>query len=102
MILVFNHYIACVWYSLAFYRDINDMTWLSADEFVDAPYEHRYVAALHWSLTQFTPSTNNIVPANAGERLFAICVVIFALIMFSFFISSIASALAKLAALRSQ
>ena len=28
-----------------------------------------YVASLHWSLTQFTPSTNNVAPANSWERL---------------------------------
>ena len=27
-----------------------------------------YVASLHWSLTQFTPSTNNVAPANSLER----------------------------------
>ena len=27
-----------------------------------------YVASLHWSLTQFTPSTNNVAPTNSLER----------------------------------
>lgn len=38
------------------------VTWPQAG-IVDA-----YVASLHWSLTQFTPSTNNVAPANSLER----------------------------------
>ena len=25
--------------------------------------------SIHWALTQFTPATNNVAPANALERL---------------------------------
>jgi len=50
-----------------------------------------YTAALHWSLTQFSPSTQPIGPQNTGERVFAALVVIFALCALSSLMSSIAS-----------
>ena len=30
--------------------------------------QESYVAAMHWSLTQFTPATNPIAPENGWER----------------------------------
>ncbi|CAK9058292.1 unnamed protein product [Durusdinium trenchii] len=48
-----------------------------------------YVASLHWSLTQFTPSTNNVAPTNSLERLFAIFVILLAMGCFSSFVGSI-------------
>mmetsp|Transcript_98024 Transcript_98024/g.315763 ORF Transcript_98024/g.315763 Transcript_98024/m.315763 type:complete len:353 (-) Transcript_98024:44-1102(-) len=78
------------------------MTWLHGAGLTEVGVQHQYLAALHWSLTQFTPATNNIVPGNARERLFASCLVVLALITFSTFVSSITGAMAKLAALQRQ
>lgn len=50
-----------------------------------------YVSAMHWALTQFTPSTNNIAPDNPWERFFAIWVILLAMGVFSSFIASISS-----------
>ncbi|CAE7723159.1 Kcnh1, partial [Symbiodinium pilosum] len=64
-------------------------TW--ADGHLKSPDDFRelYALSLHWSLTQFTPSTQDIGPSNVSERIFAAGVVIFALIVFSSFVSSI-------------
>eukprot|EP00439_Symbiodinium_sp_Y106_P012368 s2973_g1.t2 len=87
-ILFVNHYIACAWCAMAYFSDASP-TW--ADGHVKARDDFRelYALSLHWSLTQFTPSTQDIGPSNIGERIFAAGVVIFALIVFSSFVSSI-------------
>ncbi|CAE7213282.1 Cnga4 [Symbiodinium natans] len=87
-ILFVNHYIACAWCAMAYFSE-GTPTW--ADGHMKAPDDFRelYALSLHWSLTQFTPSTQDIGPSNIRERIFAAGVVIFALIVFSSFVSSI-------------
>eukprot|EP00930_Biecheleria_cincta_P062982 TRINITY_DN48450_c0_g1_i1.p1 TRINITY_DN48450_c0_g1~~TRINITY_DN48450_c0_g1_i1.p1 ORF type:complete len:419 (-),score=48.11 TRINITY_DN48450_c0_g1_i1:207-1283(-) len=48
-----------------------------------------YSLALHWSLTQFSPATQNITPTNITERVFATCVVITAIGLLTSLASSI-------------
>jgi len=93
-ILLVSHYIACCWLAMADLRESmvlqhDVITWVYAFGLEEEPFGTRYVIALHWALTQFSPATNNIAPACAEERTFAICVVLFALIIFSSFISSV-------------
>ncbi|CAJ1398274.1 unnamed protein product [Effrenium voratum] len=88
LILFVNHYIACAWCALAYFNESND-SWahqhsVSSDNFLEL-----YPVSLHWSLTQFTPSTQDIAPSNILERMFAAAVVVFALLVFSSFVSSI-------------
>eukprot|EP00438_Fugacium_kawagutii_P026712 Skav219970 [mRNA] locus=scaffold2879:389420:443892:+ [translate_table: standard] len=58
--------------------------------------EYRYATALHWSLTQFTPATVDVHPQNLVERTFAILVLIFGLVLFSSFVSSITASMTQL------
>mmetsp|Transcript_83646 Transcript_83646/g.194482 ORF Transcript_83646/g.194482 Transcript_83646/m.194482 type:complete len:831 (-) Transcript_83646:93-2585(-) len=95
MIMLVNHYIACAWYALAVFNEDGE-TWLSASDQLDSSMQHHYVMALHWSMTQFSPATNNISPQNWHERVFAVIVVLFALIMFSSFISSVTNTVNQL------
>lgn len=97
-----NHYIACAWYGIA--SMIKEAgwaknTWVKVHNLENATPIHQYAMSLHWSLTQFTPSTNNIAPVALHERIFAIIVVLSALIGFSHFLSSITSLLTQLRAL---
>ena len=52
--------------------------------------------SLHWSLTQFTPSTQNIAPQNAPERCFAIVVLLAGLMTLSSFVSGVTNAVQTL------
>eukprot|EP00747_Dinoflagellata_sp_TGD_P101083 gnl/TRDRNA2_/TRDRNA2_168235_c4_seq4.p1 gnl/TRDRNA2_/TRDRNA2_168235_c4~~gnl/TRDRNA2_/TRDRNA2_168235_c4_seq4.p1 ORF type:complete len:376 (+),score=31.41 gnl/TRDRNA2_/TRDRNA2_168235_c4_seq4:45-1172(+) len=56
----------------------------------------RYTTSLHWSLTQFTPAAMEIHPHNYRERMYTIVVLLFSLVMFSSFISSITQAMTNL------
>lgn len=51
-----------------------------------------YICAMHWSLTQFMPATNNIGPDNFWERIFAIMTVLVAVCLFSSLVGSITAA----------
>lgn len=93
-VLFAGHYLACFWYALA-QDSSQEVTWAHAAGLEDADDVYLYIVSLHWSLTQLTPATNNIAPANINERGFAVGVVICALIMFSTFLSSLTSAWSK-------
>ncbi|CAK0790362.1 unnamed protein product, partial [Prorocentrum cordatum] len=52
--------------------------------------------AFHGSITQSTPSASNTVPVNATERVFACGVVMFGMLAFSAFLSSITATINEL------
>jgi len=93
-ILCASHVVACAWYGIS--SSAQGPTWISEMNLTDAEFSYRYFTALHWSLTQFTPASVNIVPHNLVERVYAVIVLLFALIVFSSLISSITSAMSQL------
>jgi len=76
------HVICCGWYALGKVVASSDTgaTWLvdrdgrGAYSQVGADYE--YTTALHWSLTQLTPASMEVVPMNTQERIFNIAVIL--------------------------
>jgi len=95
-ILVSCHLIACAWYGLGYHVSHSRTTWV-ADAFTKQDdFDYRYFTSLHWSVTQFTPASMEVVPTNALERAFNCFVVIFAMVMFSSFVSSITEAMTYL------
>lgn len=90
LMLAINHIIACCWYGVATLNE-DGSTWLAQVDTGRVDVYDLYVASLHWSLTQFTPSTNNIAPANGLERSFAVFVILLAMGFFSSFVGSITS-----------
>jgi len=96
-IAVINHFIACCWYGIG-KTGVDDFSWvaqLAEDSALDTVL-WQYTTAFHWSLTQFTPASMEIVPMNVQERIFCIFVLLFAMVVFSSFISSITNAMTKL------
>jgi len=99
-ILFLNHLIACGWYGLG--SGVTGIpTWVEVcrQEYVrnniiepDLPWY--YATSLHWTLTQFTPASMEVVPENTYERFFAVATILCAIIFFSSFLSSIAAAVA--------
>lgn len=101
VIMILNHYIACAWYLIAASVGDDGYTWLDGEVVAqldnsDGGLWHVYAIAFHWSLTQFTPATQNVGPHNESERVFAICVVLIALVTFSSFIGRMTSAMSQL------
>jgi len=97
-ILVMNHFIACLWYFLG----SNVRGWVDKNLSNDTSAGYAYSTALHWSLTQFTPASMDVNPCNTWERLFAILVLIFALVTFSSFVSNITNSMTSLRNLSSE
>mmetsp|Transcript_15596 Transcript_15596/g.35798 ORF Transcript_15596/g.35798 Transcript_15596/m.35798 type:complete len:775 (-) Transcript_15596:69-2393(-) len=95
-ILLINHLVACSWYGIGVgpYRGRRNWVDVYVPEDESGPY--RYTTSLHWSLTQFTPAGMEVYPSNTIERVFNIIVVIFAMVTFSWFISSITNAMTHL------
>jgi len=103
-ILLVNHYIACAWYALGDVRSNSGQdSWLDQLRFATADdLVFTYTTSLHWSLTQFTPASMEVTPRNAYERAFTIGVIVFALVSFSSFVSSITNAMTHLQRINAQ
>ena len=95
-ILFINHTIASVWYLLG-----QNNGWLYTYEIPTNDWWYTYLITLHWSLTQFTPASMTVQPTNIHERGFNVAVVIFALVTFSSFVSSITNLMTHLRNLES-
>jgi hypothetical protein len=101
-IIMLNHYIACGWYWLGTSQESeHNMTWVRYQQTVhqetsDGSVWYFYTTSLHWSLTQFTPASMEVYPTNKVERTYSVCVLMFALVTFSSFVSTITSSVTHL------
>lgn len=96
-VLFSNHVIACVWYTIGV-LDGFDRTWVKANRMEQEGRDiyYRYFTSLHWSMTQFTPASMEVVPANTLERVYTVLVLFLAMITFSSVVSSITNAASQL------
>lgn len=102
-IMSVNHLIACGWFWVGEVSDpLFDDTWIKKNDLVDASIGYQYSTALHWSLTQFTPASMEVVPRNTMERTYNVITLIFAMVTFSSFVSSITNAMTRLRNLNSE
>lgn len=97
-ILLINHFIACLW---TYIGQREPDAWVGKYMQADDEWVMVYLTALHWSLTQFTPATMSVQPTNLVERAFAVLVLLFAMITFSSFVSSITNLMTGLRSMRS-
>jgi len=95
-IAILNHFVACGWYALGNMDMQNSWVDSMMKVYPDASIGFLYTTSLHWSLTQFTPASMEVVPRNVWERLYTACIIILALVMFSSFVSSITQAMTRL------
>lgn len=97
-IIIINHYIACGFYGLKHIAHLTDEenTWVKVNLPDGSSFLYQYGTSMHWSLTQFTPASMEVVPENGSERIYNICVLLFALVTFSSFVSSITNAMTHL------
>eukprot|EP00434_Breviolum_minutum_P016996 symbB.v1.2.014995.t1/scaffold1092.1/size138572/6 len=99
MMLLVNHIIACLWYGIGSWIQLETgNSWIERSQMTEAGFAESYAASMHWTLTQFTPATNDIAPNSAFERLFAVWVILLAMGVFSSFISSITATVSSLRA----
>jgi len=101
LMLVINHYIGCIWYFIGQSHD-GDNTWVVYHRFEGATWFYQYLTAFHWAITQFTPASMHVQPQNSMERAFAILVVVFALVGFSYVVGSITGSLTQLRSMQEE
>jgi len=63
---------------------------------VNGSMPYLYATSLHWSLTQFTPASMEISARNIVERLYSVCVLLFAMLVFSSIVASITTSMTAL------
>eukprot|EP00929_Paragymnodinium_shiwhaense_P000551 TRINITY_DN100795_c0_g1_i1.p1 TRINITY_DN100795_c0_g1~~TRINITY_DN100795_c0_g1_i1.p1 ORF type:complete len:939 (+),score=160.28 TRINITY_DN100795_c0_g1_i1:124-2940(+) len=93
-IVAVNHLLACGFYGLHHLHGGRGWINNSFDETDSTSY--RYFTSLHWSLTQFTPASMEVTPCNTLERVYTVIVLLFAMVTFSSFVSSITTAMTHL------
>eukprot|EP00747_Dinoflagellata_sp_TGD_P089376 gnl/TRDRNA2_/TRDRNA2_164301_c4_seq1.p1 gnl/TRDRNA2_/TRDRNA2_164301_c4~~gnl/TRDRNA2_/TRDRNA2_164301_c4_seq1.p1 ORF type:complete len:731 (+),score=143.81 gnl/TRDRNA2_/TRDRNA2_164301_c4_seq1:312-2195(+) len=101
LLLVVNHLIGCTWWwigDMAF--DNKKPNWIEVNGFDHKGFEYCYISSMHWSLTQFTPASMEVTPENVFERCFAVLVLVFAMVVFSSFVSSITNSMTQLRAIK--
>jgi len=100
VLVLANHVVACAWYGIgqlgADEPEDGLSTWVIDNEMEERTLMYKYATSLHWSLTQFTPASMEVVPRNVHERLFSVVVLLFAMITFSSFVSILTASMAEL------
>eukprot|EP00928_Gymnodinium_smaydae_P028032 TRINITY_DN21494_c0_g1_i1.p1 TRINITY_DN21494_c0_g1~~TRINITY_DN21494_c0_g1_i1.p1 ORF type:complete len:809 (-),score=148.05 TRINITY_DN21494_c0_g1_i1:160-2586(-) len=99
LLLVINHLVGCLWFAMGSWLQM-ESNWVTEFHFHDDHWFYQYLTSLHWSITQFTPASMHVQPMNEYERLFAIIIVVFALVGFSYVVGSITGSLAQLRAMQ--
>lgn len=98
LLLMLNHALSCLWWLVG---SVDRTTsWISALSLQHAHWSEQYAWSFHWGITQFTPSSMPVQPENLGERCFAVSVVVFALVFFSYIVGSITGSLSQIRIMR--
>mmetsp|Transcript_59335 Transcript_59335/g.154232 ORF Transcript_59335/g.154232 Transcript_59335/m.154232 type:complete len:907 (+) Transcript_59335:87-2807(+) len=94
LVVCINHFIACGWYGVGTLEE--EESWIRVHFKPSDTFAYMYSTSLHWSFTQFTPASMEVVPTNSRERVYNVCVVIAAMLVFSSFVSAITEAMTYL------
>eukprot|EP00930_Biecheleria_cincta_P104971 TRINITY_DN9746_c0_g1_i1.p1 TRINITY_DN9746_c0_g1~~TRINITY_DN9746_c0_g1_i1.p1 ORF type:complete len:785 (-),score=138.69 TRINITY_DN9746_c0_g1_i1:70-2424(-) len=106
VILLLNHYVACVWYAMGEITRLNGsdtgMNWLEdvgKTPVFQTSLGWRYTTSLHWSITQFTPASMDVFAVNLVERVFSIVILFWSLVALSSIIGSVSASMTQLRSL---
>jgi len=102
-IVVINHMVACSWFALGDLNDEDRYTWVTNAGVIGpeatverSHWTYQFATSLHWAWCQFTPASMEVFPVNVRERVFCVFVVVFGLLTFSSFVSSLTTAMTQL------
>mmetsp|Transcript_20532 Transcript_20532/g.46115 ORF Transcript_20532/g.46115 Transcript_20532/m.46115 type:complete len:777 (-) Transcript_20532:212-2542(-) len=102
LVLMMNHVLACLWFWIGDKADTVYGGWVEEGDFQERSLLYQYLTSLHWSLTQFTTGAMEVNATNVPERAFSVVTLVFALMIFSSFLSSITAAMTQLQQLSSE
>lgn len=100
-LIAINHFVACAWFATTVVFDAGPK-WVDVHKIDGENWEYKYATSFHWAITQFTPASMHVQPQNMLERVFAITVVIFGLVGFSYLVGSITGSLSELRRLKEE
>lgn len=95
LLLTINHLIGCCWFFIGSQSN-EERTWVKDYEIEHVPWTYQYFTSIHWAVTQFTPASMDVQPQNVTERCFAMFIVVFGLVGFSYMVGSITGSLTQL------
>eukprot|EP00418_Pyrodinium_bahamense_P061404 CAMPEP_0179163932 /NCGR_PEP_ID=MMETSP0796-20121207/80410_1 /TAXON_ID=73915 /ORGANISM="Pyrodinium bahamense, Strain pbaha01" /LENGTH=271 /DNA_ID=CAMNT_0020866309 /DNA_START=8 /DNA_END=823 /DNA_ORIENTATION=- len=78
IVVVLVVFVALGWYALG---ESRYNTWMTRAGSHTEAFSVKYLMALHWAVCQFTFASMEVVPTNAGERAYAICVPLLATVV---------------------
>jgi len=96
-IILVAHLLACGWYGIGKSQRSNG--WVEGAFDGDSRVHYRYLTSLHWAVSQFHGSME-INPSSSPERVYAVSVLFFALVIFSWLVSSMTNAMIELQSMR--
>eukprot|EP00401_Gymnodinium_catenatum_P026181 CAMPEP_0117458158 /NCGR_PEP_ID=MMETSP0784-20121206/783_1 /TAXON_ID=39447 /ORGANISM="" /LENGTH=775 /DNA_ID=CAMNT_0005251661 /DNA_START=77 /DNA_END=2404 /DNA_ORIENTATION=- len=100
-ILVLSHVVACGWWAVGILGDAESTgAWIEEFSLVTETIEYRYATSLYWTLVQLGFGSTSIEPTNLLERLYAIVVLFFGIIIFSSSVGTLTNVLASLDKMR--
>jgi len=83
------HYMGCLWFALGSWTEnFEENTWTLKFHKEHMQFGYVYFTCLHWSLTQLTPASMEVVPVNKYERSYVCAVIVVSLVLFSSFVSN--------------
>jgi len=100
-IMIVNHMLACAWFAIGqWFPGDTGLSWLDAPlaSDPDVTYKataplYQYTTSLHWTMTQMTPGSMQVVPLNSLERVFNFCCLVLGILVFGSLVSSLSSKL---------
>lgn len=95
VIFALAHVISCIWYGIGRLDSSGETAWIRRYGAIPNSFLFKYFLSVHWAMTQFVPANMEVVPANFPERFFSVCVLLFALIVFSAFLSNLTHLMLK-------
>merc|ERR1719204_2297356 len=95
VVIGLNHIIACGWFLVGKNaHGLGMASWISWNEnFLAMGIDYQYATSLHWSLTQFTPASMDVMARNILERIYSIIVLLFALVGFSSIVGTVTTSM---------
>lgn len=86
------HVIGCFWFASSELNIFDKVNWIRSNELQDDGYLGQYIASVYWAtVTCTTVGYGDILPTNNYELLWAMCIIVFGVAIFSYILSTLSS-----------
>ena len=99
MVLIFAHWIACLWFGIAYMDGFPEDSWVVAAGIEASDPVTQYVRSLYWTITTMTTvGYGDISPGRTAEYLLASFIMLLGASLYAFIIGGVASLLSNIQA----